>query len=430
MLINKKMTDFKTALAKGMPELGNSVALGLFDISKIVTVERDEAGIPIAWQIFKMGRNEVTKHSGERFSLNFTSEMFDTIIANFAEKGSVIPLDSRHFLRHLAIELKVDEMDIVKMLPDGKGTFGFGKLEKRPDGLWVVGVEYVPLARDLMAQKIFRYFSPVIHGLADGQLRVTSVAFLNEPALNNLDSIAAGAEDRDFANFAELTTKIDALTLAASSGENSHNISTNTQNKESSMNKTLMAIAGLVAMDSIALGADGEAPEGVVTKLNNLKEELTDLRAGKEATDGFLGKVRESLALGADADLNAAQGAIVGIVEKAGNADKLKLRVDTLELGAETDKKAKLIEQGKASGKLSANMVEKWAGKQDSVALSAFLEHAPVVVPIKQVAIGADLQDPNSISLSAEDKAVAKNLNITEAEMLASKKGEPAPEAK
>ena len=38
-MTEKQMTDFRKALANGMPELGNSVALGLFDISRVQTVE-------------------------------------------------------------------------------------------------------------------------------------------------------------------------------------------------------------------------------------------------------------------------------------------------------------------------------------------------------------------------------------------------------
>ncbi|MCX6984701.1 MAG: hypothetical protein NT118_08130, partial [Lentisphaerae bacterium] len=212
---------------------GNTIALGIFDLSSPATgdqrlttdipVERDASGVPVAWRIFKLGENSISQGS-ETFILEFTPEMFNQMIAYFAEKGAKIPLDSSHFLYYLAEKLQVSEDAIVKLIPDGQGTFGFGSLEKRPDGLWVTNVEYVPLARELMAQRIFRYFSPVIRGLVDGRLRVTSVAFINEPALNNLDAIAASAEKCSTGilpvSLFEIQGKLDAIAASANIARN------------------------------------------------------------------------------------------------------------------------------------------------------------------------------------------------------------------
>lgn len=42
-------------------------------------------------------------------------------------------------------------------------------------------------------RKIYKYFSPVIRGIENGPLRVTSVAMTNTPAINHLDALAASA---------------------------------------------------------------------------------------------------------------------------------------------------------------------------------------------------------------------------------------------
>jgi len=432
MNIIKKLCE---DIAKALPVSGNgivkgeltldAIALGEFDITLIPAVERDADSIPVAWRIFKYGKNELYKN-GEKYSLDFSKEVFDAIITHFRNKGNRIPLDSHHFLYRLAEHYGVSEEDVLKVLPDGQGTFGFGDLEKREDGLWITNVEYVPIARKMMADGTFRYFSPVVRGLSDGRFRVTSVTMENVPAMTNIASLAASEnlKHERCANFADLTDKIDVI---AASAERENNINNNVrvdsisaQKKETSMKNLLIAIAGLIGMDSIAMSENEEAPKDVLEKIKALGAELPQLRADKKATDDFLGQIRGSLALGAEADLNAAQGAIIGLVEKAGDADKLKLRVDAMELSAENDKKAKLIEQGKASGQLSEKMVSEWADKQDSAALGEFLKHAPAVVPMEKINKDT-LEDPDSVSLSEEDKEVAGRLGISEEDMLKEK---------
>ena len=417
---------------------GNTIALGIFDLSSPATgdrrlttgdipVERDASGVPVAWRIFKLGVNEITRE-GETFSLDFTSEMFDQIIAYFAEKGAKIPLDSSHFLYYLAEKLQVSEDAIVKLIPDGQGTFGFGSLEKRTDGLWVTNVEYVPLARELMAQRIFRYFSPVIRGLVDGRLRVTSVAFINQPALNNLDAIAASAERGTGVSpvsILEIQGNLDALAASADITRNKNKQSVAAEElrrtkKEKEVNKLLIAIAGLLRMDSISLGADGDASADVVTKLENFKTEVTGLRDGKQKSEDFLKTVKEKLALGADADSNVVVGKIIAVAADAGQATQLKARVDALELSAETEKRDKLVEQGVSEGKLVGELLD-WAKGQNSISLGAFLKVQRPVIDLGQVNL-ANLGNSDAVALTAEDKNVAKLLGLDEAKMLEAKK--------
>ncbi len=380
---------------------GNAVALGVFEMDdgSSATVERDASGVPVAWRIFKLGANEMTR-GGESWTIEFSDEMLDMIVAYYAEKGEKIPLDSEHFLYALAEKLKVPESEVARMLQKGTGTFGFAALEKRPDGLWVRDVEYLPLAKELIAEKIYRFFSPVLRGLSDGRLRVTSVAFINSPALNNLDAIAASAE----------STSVSSIF---------GNIAVN-QQKEKGVNKILARLAGLLGMDSISLGADGSMPQGVEEKIDSVETELGALRQTKQGLDKFLGSVRDSLALGAEGGLDVAEGKIIALSQKAANADQLKSRVDALELSAETDRKTRLIEQGQKDGKLAGGLLE-WAKKLDSVALGAFLGSAPVIVP-SGVIPRQNLTEGDSVALTAEDRAVCKRHGLSEEEFLKTKK--------
>ena len=388
-----------------------AIALSAFDSEQQIPVERDASGIPVAWRIVAYGPWTVTKNGETFVLLDVTEAIIDQVIAYYAKKGVKVPIDSRHFLYQLAEKYGVDESDIIRLMPDTAGTFGFGDLEKRADGLWLTNVEYVPLGRELIAEGIFRYFSPVIRGLSTLQFRVTSVAMENEPATDNLYSFAAAAEDGPV-NIATLTAKIDAI--AASAGANKLITAGNTR-KETRMKKLLVAIAGLLGMDSIALGADNDADDSIIGKISAVKAQMA-------ASGAFFGKVCDSLALSADAQPETVHAALQGLIAKGQAHDSLKAQVDSLALAAENDKRERLIAQGKADGKLSEGLIP-WAQTQDSAALAAYLDKAPVTVPVGQIQRDGLKPAGDSAALTAEDRQVCRAAGISEEEFLKTKKG-------
>lgn len=152
-------------------------------------VERSADGIPRAWRLLKNGENAFTL-KGEDSTLTLGEKEFRAIVDYHRKKGCKIPIDSRHFVSHLATKLKRDESEILKLLPDGTATMGFGNLELRPDGLWLSEAEFVPAAAEMLKAGTIRYFSPTIRGLDGSEpLRVTSVAFDNEPCLNHIPEL-------------------------------------------------------------------------------------------------------------------------------------------------------------------------------------------------------------------------------------------------
>ena len=86
----------------------------------------------------------------------------------------------------------------------------------------------------------------------------------------------------------------------------------------------------------------------------------------------------------------------------------------------EGDALSKLVNDGLAAGKLTPAL-EPWAREQSVAALSAFLEKAtPVVVPGNTQTGGQGSDAGTGIAaLSADQKAICKQLNIGEAEFLA-----------
>lgn len=188
--------------------------------------------------------------------------------------------------------------------------------------------------------------------------------------------------------------------------------------------KLLCAALGvLLGMDTLSLSADGDAPEGVVTKINDLVKELPGLRESKTQHDDFMQKVKDGLKLGADADDSAIHGTITGLLAKADGADTMQADLDVLKLDAESGKLDKLVDQGLAAGKLSKSMVDGWVKKDkvDSIALSAFLKVAPIVIPLNEINKD-DLKKEDTLALSAEDRKVCAAMGISEEDFLKEKK--------
>ena len=409
----------KKLITSAVRGLGNVVALALQAIdtggdSPVSVLDAD--GVPVAWRLFGFGPFSITR-DGLTYAGEFTEEHAAQILAYHKAKGNKIPVDSEHYLYRLSERLGLSEADVVAVLMDKRAAMAFGRLETREDGLWIVDVEWSDTAHAIMAEDLFRWFSPVVRGLVDGNLRITSVAMTNSPALDQLGSIAASAESANVEEWA--TVALSDLGRA---------IQPEHKGEQKGMKNLLALLGAMIGMtDAIALSDGEEFPADVMEKLQGIATELPLLRAAKETGDTFLAAARDALSLSDDDGLNEVQGALLGLVEKAKNADELKTRMDALELSAETATREKVVAGGLASGKLTKALLESdWGKSQDSAALSAFLQHAPVIVPPGKATETRDLPDPDTVALTAEDRKVCAELGIDEEKFLEEKKKETA----
>lgn len=152
---------------------------------------RDENGVPVEWTLFSVGANAFCQE-GVDSALTLTADDMPQIISYHHKKGELIPVDSEHFLYHLSQQKNLSESETLKMFPGGVAALGFGTLALADSDLRFK-VKWLPAAYDMLKEKIYKYFSPVLLGLSDGHLRITSVAMTNTPAINNLDALAASA---------------------------------------------------------------------------------------------------------------------------------------------------------------------------------------------------------------------------------------------
>ena len=324
---------------------------------------RREGGRLTGWRLLKCGRNELVK-GGKPFVLELGAEEIRGAVELQRGKGEKIPIDSRHALFLAAEKAGVEESEALRLVPQGVGALGFGSLECGEDGsLWIADVEWCPLAAELLAEGMLRYFSPVVRGL-DGKspFRVTSVAMDNVPALSGLDVLAAGQEEQ--------ATVMEAR-----------------------MERVEKALRGLLGCEALALSEEGDAE--VAAKIDEVVAQLADLKAKLESAEAR-------------------------IAELKGGKEAAEAKVAELEMSAETGRREALVGQALAEGRITNAQAESLR-KLDSAALGEFLKATPgQAVPNGKGP--APKKDEGELCLTAEEKDMAKTMGISQEEMLKAKK--------
>lgn len=349
-------------------------------------VIRDKNGVPEEWTLLHTGENPFIKN-GVRGVISLTGDDLDHIVAYFKEKGELIPVDSHHYLHYLSRTNHMDESEVLKFIPDGVAAMGFGSLERQGEKLRF-RVKWNPNAYKLMMEKIFRYFSPVIRGLAGGPLRITSVAMENQPAINDLDALAASAEQ---------------VTVTGILPE--HNKTQ--QEKEMSMTPVEQALSRLLMRDTLQLSAESPGDAEALAGAINEKAEL-------------IGEFKRSLQLKEDVPDSLLVIALKNLLEKAGGFETLQeqfkeLQQENESFRAEQDRKSHqdLIRQGVREGKITP-ATESWWQKLSHAELAEHLKDAPVIIPQGTLSLSA--VETEKMVLTEEDKAVCRHFGFTEEE--------------
>ena len=311
------------------------------------TVKRDANGVPEEWTLLHAGVNRLVKN-GKDYELHLSVEDLDAIAAYQAKKGETIPIDSNHYLHILAEKHGVEEIEALRLVPSGVAAMGFGTLFREGDELRI-RAEWTPGAYELLKEKIFRYCSPVIRGLKEGPIRITSVAMENEPALNCEDALAAGGEDADPEDVARNAVDLKRI--------------------QDPVERALGRLLGRKLWDEIVLAGEDDEDRAI---------ERT--AAAIEAKAATIEAMREGLGVPEDDSDDVMPGILDEVKERAARADSLQQELDTLAAAAEDKRKAEMIELGLREGKLT-HALEDWAKNQDCAVLASYLEHAPAVVP-------------------------------------------------
>ena len=343
------------------------------------TVKQDANGVPEEWTLLHAGVNRLVKN-GKDYELHLSVEDLDAIAAYQAKKGEAIPIDSNHYLHILAEKHGVEESEALRLIPSGVAAMGFGTLFREGNDLRI-RAEWTPGAYELLKEKIFRYCSPVIRGLKEGPIRITSVAMENEPALNCEDVLAAGGEDG----------KADPEDVARSAVE--------LKRLQDPIERALGRLLGSTLWNEIVLSGEDDA-DGAFERT----------AAAIEAKADAIAAMREGLGMSDDEPDEAMSASLNAVKERAAQADSLRQELDALACAAEEKHKAELIEQGLQEGKLT-HALEDWAKAQDCAVLASYLEHAPAVVP-GRMTFAPDKRRTPGRSLTTADEAMIRKFGF------------------
>ena len=340
------------------------------------TVKQDANGVPEEWTLLHAGVNRLVKN-GKDYELHLSVEDLDAIAAYQAKKGEAIPIDSNHYLHILAEKHGVEESEALRLIPSGVAAMGFGTLFREGNELRI-HAEWTPGAYELLRERIFRYCSPVIRGLKEGPIRITSVAMENEPALNCEDALAAGseAEGSDPEDTARRAIELKRL--------------------QDPIERALERLLGKGLWNEIVLSGEDDAESAFERTAEAI-----------EAKADAISAVREGLGMADDEPDGAMSAALAAVKERAVKADALRKELDTMICAAEEKRKAELIEQGLQEGKLTHAMKD-WANAQDCAALSSYLEHAPAMVPGRMTFVPDRRRTPVRNLTAADEEMIRK----------------------
>ncbi len=347
------------------------------------TVKQDANGVPEEWTLLHAGVNRLVKN-GKDYELRLSVEDLDAIASYQKKKGEAVPIDSNHYLHILAEKHGVEESEALRMIPSGVAAMGFGMLFREGDELRI-RAEWTPGAYELLKEKIFRYCSPVIRGLKEGPIRITSVAMENEPALNCEDVLAAGGEgeDADPDDIGRNTVELKRL--------------------QDPIERALGRLLGKALWNEIVLS--GEDDE------ENAFERTA---AAIEAKADSIATLRKGLGVADEEPDEAMSIALAAVKDRADQADALRQELDTMICAAEEKHKAELIEQGLQEGKLT-HALEGWAKSQDCAVLASYLEHAPAIVP-GRMAFAPEKQRKRGIGLTSADEEMIRKFGFDKEE--------------
>ena len=339
-------------------------------------VKQDANGVPKEWTLLHAGVNRLVKN-GKDYELHLSVEDLDAIAAYQAKKGEAIPIDSNHYLHILAEKHGVEEGEALRLIPSGVAAMGFGTLFREGNDLRI-RAEWTPGAYELLKEKIFRYCSPVLRGLKEGPIRITSVAMENEPALNCEDVLAAGSEEED----------ADPEDVARNAIE--------LKRIQDPIERALGRLLGKDLWNEIVLSGEDDAESA-----------FERTAAAIETKADTIAAMREGLGVAEGEPDEAMPAALAAVKERAGQADALRRELDTMICAAEEKRRAELIEQGLQEGKLT-HALESWAKTQDCAVLASYLEHAPAVVPGRMMFTPDRRRTPGRSLTLADEEMIRK----------------------
>lgn len=288
--------------------------------------------------------------------------------------------------------------------PDKGKAAGWFRLELRDDGLWATGITWTPAAAQAIRDKEWRYFSPALDADTTGEItRLWNIALTNLPATHNQTPlVAASARYRDLRDpDVQASVSVESLYRLLNSAIEARYqyawlMEIFNDYAVFEYSGKLWSVPYTVSGTGITLGSDATevAREYIpVQGGQTMRTLLTALGLAATATEAEalqtlnsrLGDAsnlqRQLLSATGQTDVQAALGVVAANAQAATQLSAAQVRLKEMEDEQRTVKLNALIAQGKADKKLTPAL-EKWAAGQTVEALTAYLEHAPVITQL------------------------------------------------
>lgn len=314
------------------------------------------ASVPTEFQVFPYGRVELQGQD----PVIVDEEAMEEVIKRFEKRGLDMVIDYEHQTLH---DVQAPAAGWVKRL-----------VNKGKEGLWAV-VEWTDHARQYLANREYRYYSPVFAVSKEGRrlVALANIALTNAPKMNWIRPIVAkqGAEP----NFRKEGRKMEVVRrLARLLGL--------------SDDATEEQVVEAVTTKLKDLGAARGSGLSVVAKALGLKEDageeqvLDAIKARRPGDEGAVASREVLEALGLDE--GASRSEIIATIHALKQTPNLIERVAKLEKDRAQREKEELVNAALKAGKITPAQRE-WAedyAMKDPEGFRIFISKAPTIIPL------------------------------------------------
>jgi phage I-like protein len=372
-----------------------------------------EATPPTEFRIFKKGWNATSKGK-----FLFDDEAAKAVLKDYQEQGNELCLDYDH-----------KAVDPDARAGDGRAA-GWFHLEVRDDGLWAVNVRWTPPAREALANREWRYFSPAF--MADAKTKrvvaLINVALTNIPATKHMQPLVAAKKED-----APMKTAKKDKTMKAKEEEREEASDDEMDEDDDEEDET----AAIVDEeedddeDDEHEEPDGDEPDGDEDEEDDEDEEEMAADAAEEdgeeddeedepAPAKTKKKATRASVVAAARELTGKTRAsdIIGTLRAYKHAREqvtvLSDRVRKLEKTLHEERVRKLVARGIRDGKITPAL-RKWArnlGRQDVAQLRAYLDQAAPMVSLGRATTAADAGGA-IVTLTADELKVCELTGVS-----------------
>jgi len=418
-----------------------------FIIAKLAAIQLDATNKkpPEEFRLFAFGSLETTQGT-----FLFDKAAAEAVMAEYKDNGNELSFD----YEHAAVQDPPP--------PTGAPAAGWFGLELRDDGLYAVNIKWTERAIEYLSNSEYRYFSPAFkaEGKSKRIMKLFNVALTNIPASKDQEPlVAASARPRDLRVTKLAAMSFDQIRAAlqealrrmlVADGLYGWVCDVYDDSVVYCVGDDLFQAPYLVEGADAVIGepievqrtytpvVDDDDEEEMTTMKNLLKQlkldekateadalvALAGLQKTAEESAGLTRFQSELFKLLGTTTIGESVGTVSALKAKADGFDAAQAELTKLKTEHATREVEQLVADGSRDGKIPPAMKDFWLeqGKKDITALRTYLEKAPKLVANEgKTPSKLEPGTVTVVSLSDDEKQIAKTMGISEKDFLATK---------